>query len=193
VNTQAPVANFVPLTEAQIAAKQEVAKFTEGKSPVATTSRYALDTLSGYSGLGYNSGELERAMSAEKAAKSDYAFITGAAKRGVEKAATTVAVGLTAVNAPIVLPVAFVGTVATRMVMNNESASAAIKGTVTAVTDYARSFLSTADAATTKPTTLMDTLPKTPDGSLTPQSERVLQLVNEQAQKQADAAPNIGH
>lgn len=183
------VADYVPLTERQIAAKQKTEGFTKDNSSLGNAAHMAVETANGYFGAGYNMGHIEKSLLAEKGAISDYAHFTAGLKRGIEKTATTAGVVLTAVNAPIVLPAAFVGTVATRMVLNNEGASAAIKGTITTVTDYARSLLPTADAAINAK--LMENLSRTPDGGLTPQGDRVLQLINERAQQQTGIAPNI--
>jgi hypothetical protein len=54
VNSKVPVANIVPLTEAQIAARQKVAEFTEGKSATAVTALFIRDTAAGSIGLPYS-------------------------------------------------------------------------------------------------------------------------------------------
>lgn len=181
-NTRAPVAEIVPLTEAQIAARKEVEKFTEGKGAVAKTAQFALDTLSGYSGMGYRAGRMEEAMLAEKAAISDADFIKAATASAARKAATTVAVATTAVVAPSVLPVAFAGAVAARMVANNETAMAAIKGTAEAAKDYVAGAVNSLRSP--QRDALVDTLPKGADGELTAQSQQVLKMVD---QRMADA------
>jgi hypothetical protein len=182
VNHKAAVAEIVPLTEAQIAAKQKVAEFTEGKSTVAVATRFVIDTAAGSSGVGYNFGQLELAKIAEKASVSDYAALKTMVETGLKKTATTLAVAGTAVVAPAALPVGFAGVVATRMVANNETATAAIKGLAVDAKDYVTGAVN--GMRSPQRDALVETLPKSADGKLTPQSQKVLELVDERVQSE---------
>lgn len=118
-------------------------------------------------------------------AKSDYEGVKASLAMGARKTATTVAVGVTAVHAPIVLPVVAVGAIAGRAIANNEVLSAAVKSTMENVKDYAsgvaRGFQLTPEFASHR-NALAESLPKSADGGLTPQSEMVLKLVDERSQ-----------
>lgn len=181
VNNQAPVSEIVPLTDAQIAAKQRVAAFTEGKGAISRIATFTLDSLSGYAGMGYRAGRREEAALAEKAAASDYDFMAAATKSAGRKAATTVAVATAAVVAPAALPVGFAGLVATRMVANNETATAAIKGLAVDAKDYVAGAINTLRSP--QRDAVAQALTKSADGTLSPQSQRVLELVDERMAK----------
>lgn len=140
--------------------------------------------------MGYNLGQRELAGLAEKASLSDSAAMKALVETGLRKTATTLAVAGTAVVAPAALPVGFAAVVATRMVANNETAMAAIKGTAEAAKDYVVNTVNNLRPSAQRDA-LVETLAKDANGALTPQSQQVLQMVD---QRMADAqlkAPDI--